>query len=97
MNNTIVSYLSTNPEWKLIYIDNKSFLFVRNENKFQDIINKYEFKYFSPYNLFFKKQELDKSFRENNEAVMNEINRLKTNEPGSFYIAALSRLYQINF
>ena len=97
MNNTIVSYLSTNPEWKLIYIDNKSFLFVRNENKFQDIINKYEYKYFSPYNLFFKKQELDKSFRENNEAVMNEINRLKTNEPESFYLPALSRLYQKNF
>jgi hypothetical protein len=97
INNTIVSYLSTNPGWKLIYIDNKSFLFVRDEEKFRDIIEKYEYKYFSPYNLFYKKQELDKSFKENNEELMNEINRLKITEPESFYISALSGLYKKNF
>ena len=94
INTSVISYLSTNSNWKLVYLDNKSFLFVKNEAKFENIIAEYEYKYFSPYNLFFKRQEFDKAMKENNENMMTEINRIKTNEPASFYLTYLSRLYQ---
>ncbi|MBN1632711.1 MAG: hypothetical protein JW917_00925 [Ignavibacteria bacterium] len=91
---SVISYLSTNSNWKLIYLDNQSFLFVKSEPKFEDIIAGYEYKYFSPYNLFFKRQEFDKAMKENNIEMINEIDRIKTYEPASFYLAYLSRLYQ---
>jgi hypothetical protein len=94
INTSIISYLSTNANWRLVYLDNKSFLFVKNEAKFEKIIAGYEYRYFSPYNLFFKKQEFDKAMKENNENMLIEINRVKTNEPASFYLAYMSRLYQ---
>lgn len=97
ISTSVISYLSTNSNWKLVYLDNKSFLFLKNEPKFENIIAVYEYKYFSPYNLFFKKQEFDKAMKENNPDVMNEINRIKTNEPASFYLTYLSKLYRIAF
>ena len=39
METSIISYFCTSPDWKLIFWDDKSFLWVKNEPKFQDLIN----------------------------------------------------------
>ncbi|MCY7361671.1 MAG: hypothetical protein LH629_06320, partial [Ignavibacteria bacterium] len=46
MEQTIVSYFSKkSDDWKLVFWDDKSFLFLKNEPKFKEIIDKYEYKY----------------------------------------------------
>lgn len=75
MEQTIISYFSKNKDWKLIYWDDKSFLFVKNLPKFSDLINKYEYKYVTPYSVVYQKGLLDKGLSEDKEQMKIEINR----------------------
>jgi len=93
MERTILSYLFTNSGWIPVYFDNIYFVFVRNEPKFENIINVHGYKSFSPYNLFFKKQLFEIIANENNNEMLNELNRLKVYEPDSFYIFAVSKMF----
>lgn len=79
MQSSIISYFCTSPDWKLIFWDDKSFLWVRNEPKFQDLINRFEYKYITPYNYAYKQDVIDKGIREDKARVISEINR-KYNE-----------------
>lgn len=76
----IVSYLSTsNDKWKLVYWDDRSFLFVRNIPKFSDIISKYEYKYLSPYQFIFQRDVFNKKIISDRAAANSELKR-KLNE-----------------
>lgn len=86
MQNSIVSYLSSNPNWKLIYWDDKSFLFVKNDEKFKELINKYEYKYLTPYNLQFKRNLIQHAQKDDGERVAEEYRRKKQEEPESFLL-----------
>ena len=79
METSIISYFCTSPDWKLIFWDDKSFLWVKNEPKFQDLINRFEYKYITPYNYAYKQDIIDKGIREDKARVISEINR-KYNE-----------------
>lgn len=79
METSIISYFCTSPDWKLIFWDDKSFLWVKNEPKFQDLINRFEYKYITPYNYAYKQDVIDKGIREDKARVISEINR-KYNE-----------------
>jgi hypothetical protein len=80
----IVSYLSNNPGWRLVYWDDRSSLFLKNIPKFADIIGKYEYKYFTPYSAIFNKVYFENSARNNPEAVKNEIKRKQETEPNGY-------------
>jgi len=75
MQFNLPAYLAKNPEWKLIYWDDKSFLYVRNETKFYDLISKYEYKYLTPSNCLFHKNIIVSALKTDSKKVMNEINR----------------------
>jgi hypothetical protein len=79
METSVISYFCTSPDWKLIFWDDKSFLWVKNEPKFQDLINKFEYKYITPYNYAYNKNLIDKGIRDDKEKVNSEVNR-KLNE-----------------
>lgn len=91
-----VSYLGRNSnDWKLIYWDDVSFIFVRNLPKFQPLINQYEFKYFNPYCYYVQRQLLDAAIGSDKERVISEMQRKKTDDPNSFIANAISHHYNL--
>ncbi|MEO8666313.1 MAG: hypothetical protein ABI462_12540 [Ignavibacteria bacterium] len=94
MEQTIISYFSRHPEeWKLVFWDDKSFLFVKNLPKFKEIIDKYEYKYVTPYNLLYQKNILDKAIKDDNERVKTEINRKLSEDPEGLIINNINNTY----
>ncbi|MBK8551786.1 MAG: hypothetical protein IPL53_12265 [Ignavibacteria bacterium] len=94
MEQTIISYFSKHPdEWKLVFWDDKSFLFVKNLPKFKEIIDKYEYKYATPYNLLYKKNVLEKASKEDPEQLKKEINRKLSEEPNGLIITSINNTY----
>jgi hypothetical protein len=80
----IVSYLINNPGWKLVFWDDRSFLFLKDIPKYADIINKYQYKVFDPYNAMFNKPAFEKKIKENPVDAKNEIKRKAETEPGGY-------------
>jgi hypothetical protein len=92
MEQTIISYFSKNKDWKLIFWDDKSFLFVKNIPKFSELINKYEYKYVTPYNVIYQKTILDKGVNTDKEIVKKEINRKFAEDPNGIIINSAIKL-----
>ncbi|MCX6164934.1 MAG: hypothetical protein NTU73_08785, partial [Ignavibacteriae bacterium] len=86
MEQTIISYFSKSKDWKIIFWDDKSFLFVKNLPKFSDLISKYEYKYVTPYSVIYQKNLLEKGISEDKEQFKKEINRKKAEEPNGIII-----------
>ena len=84
MKSIIVSYLSTNPEWKLVFWDDKSFLFLKNIPKYSGVINKYEYKILSPYTAIFQTQVFSKEILGDPERTKEELKRKAETEPNGY-------------
>lgn len=83
----IISYLSTTGnKWKLVYWDDNSFLFVKNIPKFNDIINRYEYKYITPYNYIFKRDFLNNKYITEKLEVNSELKRKLFSDPNGIII-----------
>lgn len=96
LNQIIVSYFSKNDkEWKLIYWDDKSFIYVKNLPKYEQIIFRYEYKYINPYNYLFQKKIIDNALINDKETVLKEIKRKKSEEPDGFIINTIIQFYKI--
>lgn len=94
MEQTIISYFSKHPnEWKLVFWDDKSFLFLKNLPKFKDIIDKYEYKIVTPYNYLYQKNILDQAVTEDPERFKSEIKRKLDEEPGGLIIQSINNSY----
>jgi hypothetical protein len=94
MEQTIISYYSKHPEeWKLVFWDDKSFLYVKNLPKFSEVIDKYEYKYVTPYNFLYQKNVLDKAVTEDPAGLKNEINRKLSEDPDGVIINSISSTY----
>jgi hypothetical protein len=91
LQSSVISYLSSSPNWKLIYWDDKSFLFVKNDDKFKDLVNKYEYKYVTPFNLQFKRNVIQQALKEDPQRVSSEYNRKKSEEPESFLLSIFDK------
>ena len=97
MKQAVVSYLIDKPdEWKLIYWDDNSFLFVKNEEKFKDLISKYGYKYVNPYNFAYRRNIIENAFRTNPAEVKEEINRKFNEDPTGTFIKAIYKTYYSN-
>lgn len=76
-----VSYFARNPEWKLVFWDDKSMLFLKDIPKFSGVISKYEYKYFNPYTALFFDKEFKDNIKNNPELTKEEIERKSQTEP----------------
>lgn len=98
MQQTIISYLvQKSDEWKLVFWDDKSFLFVRNIPKFKEVIDKNEYKIVTPYNIVYQPQSIEKGFKTSPEDFKQEVNRHKTLEPNGAFINSVLNKYQSKF
>jgi hypothetical protein len=81
MKNIIIRYLSHKPNWKLIFWDDKSFLFLRDEPRYTDIIKKYEYKILNSYLYYENPQDMLSKARQNREECKTEYDRKMSTEP----------------
>ncbi len=94
LESSVISYLcSGTEEWSTIYWDDKSLLSVKNNEEFRDIISKFGYKYFTPYNLYYHKEVIEKALKEDKETLLKELQRRKNEEPNSFYINNFMQIY----
>ena len=93
LNFGIMHYLfKDSKKWKLLYWDDRSFLFVRNEAKFENVIN-LEYKFITPFNFYFRRDIIDKGIIQDNESVKKEIERKKTEDPDGVFLKAILKHY----
>jgi hypothetical protein len=91
----IISYLTIkNDKWKLVYWDDRSFLFVKNIPKFNDVIARCEYKYVSPYNFIFARNVLNNNYISDKITVKNEIERKLADEPNGILINDIAKYYK---
>jgi hypothetical protein len=86
MEQTIISYFCKSNSWKLVFWDDKSFLWVKNIPKFQELIDRYEYKYLNPYNVIYRKNIIEKATKEDKETAKKELNRKLSEDPGGIVI-----------
>ena len=87
MEQTLITFLINNPiKWKLIFWDDKSFLFVKNDPKFKDLIDRFEYKYINPYNLVFNYQAIRSAVGIDQPEVLKELQRKLAEEPSGKFI-----------
>lgn len=94
MEQTIISYFAKHPEeWKLVFWDDKSFLFLKNLPKFKEVIEKNEYRYLTPYNAFFKRNVLDKAVKDDPEEFKKELDRKLGVDPNGLIINSINNNY----
>lgn len=93
MENTCISYFSKSPNWKLLFWDDKSFLWVKNLPKFKELIDKHEYKYLTPYNYAYNKNVLEKGINEDMVTLKKEIDRQKLELPNGVVISSVMKIY----
>jgi hypothetical protein len=97
MKQTVLSYFAkSNDKWKLVWWNDRSLLFVRNEPKFAEVISKYEYKYITPFNFAFQKSIIDNGIKEDRENVKAELKRKLSEEPRGYVINNMVRAIKIN-
>ncbi len=77
----VTAYFSRDPNWKLIFWDDKSLLFVKNIPKFEEVINKYGYKVLNPYTFLFFKPEFDNNLKLKPQTAKDEITRKLKSDP----------------
>lgn len=81
MRNIIIKYLSRKSSWKLVFWDDKSFLFIKDEPKYADVIKKYEYKILNSFLYYDNPQDVMKRAGENSEQTKIELERKSSTEP----------------
>jgi hypothetical protein len=81
MRTSIIKYFSTQPDWALVYWDDRSFLFLKRTDKFKSVIEGYEYKVLNPYKFAFAKPLFDAAATANPDAAKKELNRKFAEEP----------------
>lgn len=89
----ILQLSSDTTNWSLVYWDDQSQLFVKRNDEFKDIISKYNYKYVTPYNVYFGKPAIDKAIKEDKQTLLNEINRKKAEEPNGVFLYNFLQFY----
>ena len=94
LKKNVGSYFSAKTDvWKLVWWNDRSLLFVKDIPVYTDIIKKYSYKYFTPYNLFFNKSVIDKAFDDDKEQVISEFNRKLSEDPKGIFVSIAMRSY----
>ncbi|MCC6866606.1 MAG: hypothetical protein IT280_10655 [Ignavibacteria bacterium] len=97
LNTSILSYLFKNSDvWKLVYWDDDAFVFVKNTEKYKDIIEKYEYKYAIPYFYTYDKEPLKAALVNDPVGVTNEIKRNLKENPDGIFIRAMAKSFGVS-
>ena len=86
MQNSTISYFSRSEEWKLVFWDDKSFLFVKDTPAFKDVIEKYEYKYVTPYDFAYNKEKIQEGLTVDKERFKSEMDRKLSEDPNGLII-----------
>jgi len=96
LQTSIVSYLIKNNDiWKLVYWDDNSFVFVKNEEKFKDVIDQNEYKYVNPYYYLHDKEPLKKGTYDDPKRIVEEIQRNYRQNPDGIFISAMAKSFKV--
>lgn len=88
----VTSYFARSPKWKLVFWDDKSLLFVKNIEKFSDVINRFEYRVMNPYNFMFHKPEFENGIKQDTARAKEELKRKQDTEPGGFLLQNLNQI-----
>lgn len=88
----VTSYFARSSKWKLVFWDDKSMLFLKNIEKFSDVINRYEYRIMNPYTFMFHKPEFESGIRQDPGRAKEELKRKHETEPGGFLLQNLNQL-----
>jgi hypothetical protein len=92
MPQTLIAYCATRPDtWKLVYWDDKSMIYLKNETKFLPVIQKYEYTVLQPYLVFHKTAEFTSRRQREPEAFRRELQRKLAEEPAGVLVGEISR------
>lgn len=92
---SLISYFCTHSDaWKCVYWNDRSLLFLKNLPKFAEIIDNYEYKYFTPFNYYFQKNLIEKGLTEDKAEVQGEVDRKHTEDPNSIFLNNFLVLYR---
>jgi len=92
LKQVIVSYLSLHPEeWKLVFWDDKSFLFLKNIPKFSEAINRFEYKVLNPYTALFQPNDFESRVLSQPDRAREEFNRKLKEEPNGILINGIGK------
>ncbi|MCX7878726.1 MAG: hypothetical protein N2510_08835 [Ignavibacteria bacterium] len=92
MQYLITNYLNRNPQWKLVFWDDKSMLFLKDIPKFREVNEKYSYEVLNPYNALFHKSEFEEKVRNNKQRALDELNRKSKEEPQGVLYMNLSKM-----
>jgi integral membrane sensor domain MASE1 len=96
LKTSIISYLIKNNEnWKLVYWDDFSFVFVKNNEKYKSVIEQNEFKYANPYYYVFEKDPLKNALASDPQRVTEEIKRNLRLNPDGIFIQAMAKSFNV--
>ena len=96
LKTSIISYLIKNNEnWKLVYWDDFSFVFVKNNEKYKNVIEQFEFKYANPYYYVFEKDPLKNALATDPQRVTEEIKRNLRLNPDGIFIQAMAKSFNV--
>ncbi len=92
LNKLVTAYFYKDPNWKIVFWDDKSILFVKNIPKFADVINKSEYQVFSPFVALMSKSDFEKRVRANPDKAKQELTRLAQTEPNGYLYKAMNEM-----
>lgn len=96
LKTSILSFLIKNNEnWKLVYWDDFSFVFVKNNEKYKNIIEQFEYKYANPYYYVFDKDPLKSALANDPQRVTEEIKRNLKLNPDGIFIQAMAKSFNV--
>ncbi|HMQ79035.1 MAG TPA: hypothetical protein PKE39_01865 [Ignavibacteria bacterium] len=96
LKTSILSFLIKNNEnWKLVYWDDFSFVFVKNDEKYKKVIEQFEFRYANPYYYVFEKDPLKNALANDPQRVTEEIKRNLKLNPEGIFIQAMAKSFNV--
>ncbi len=92
LNKLVTDYFYKDPDWKIVFWDDKSILYAKNVPKFAGVISKNEFDVFTPFAALMNKNDFEKKVRANPDESKRELARLEQIEPNGYLYKAMSEM-----
>lgn len=90
MKQQVTEFLLNNKDWALIYWDDLSMLLAKRVQKNEELISKYGYKVFNPYNAVFKQKQFETDVLSYPIAMENEMKRKSEEEPQGYFFLGMS-------
>lgn len=92
LNGVVTAYLNKSSDWKLVFWDDKSLLYLKNIPKFSDVINKYEYKVLNPYSALFNKNDFISKVKGDVKKTKEELKRKQEAEPKGYLFNGMNEM-----